>query len=233
MVWNTGRIIIIGFPSENGRKKKKYYKDDKAWDQAEEILRKVLQSRKSHFIEAPSEAAFYGPKIDVQMKNVNGKEDTAFTVQYDFVMPKRFNLTYINENGEEEQPIVIHRSSIGAIERVMAFLIEKYAGAFPLWLAPVQVVLLPIADRHIEFAEQTVEILQNSGIRAEVDTRSERLQAKIRDATLQKVPFMGIIGDKEIAENAISVRKRNGDDLGQLKIASFKEQLLQDIDKKS
>ena len=211
----------------------KYYKDDKAWNSAEETLRKVLKNRKSHFVEAPSEAAFYGPKIDVQMKNVNGKEDTAFTVQYDFVMPKRFNLTYINEQGEEEQPIVIHRSSIGAIERVMAFLIEHYAGAFPLWLAPVQVVLLPIADRHAEFAEKVAKELRNSGIRAEADIRSERLQAKIRDATLQKVPFMGIIGDKEIAEEAISIRKRNGEDLGQLKIASFKEQLLQDIDKKS
>src|SRR4029077_10221563 len=118
-------------------------------------------------------------------------------------------------------------------ERVMAFLIEKYAGAFPLWLPPGQNFLFPIADRHIEFAEKTAQELQNAGIRTEVDTRSERLQAKIRDATLQKVPFMGIIGDKEIAEEAISVRKRNGEDLGQLKIASFKEQLLQDIDKKS
>jgi len=212
---------------------KKYFKDDKSWDKAEEILRKVLQDRKSHFVEAPGEAAFYGPKIDVQMKNVNGKEDTAFTVQYDFVMPKRFNLTYINENGQEEQPIVIHRSSIGAIERVMAFLIEHYAGAFPLWLAPVQVVLLPIADRHIEYTEKAANQLRDAGIRVETDVRSERLQAKIREATLQKVPFMGIIGDKEIAESAISVRKRNGEDLGQIKIASFLEQLVKDIDKKS
>lgn len=215
------------------KEEKKYFKDDKAWDQAEEVLRNVLQKRKSHFVEVPAEAAFYGPKIDVQMKNVNGKEDTAFTVQYDFVMPKRFNLTYINENGDEEQPIVIHRSSIGAIERVMAFLIEKYAGAFPLWLAPVQIVLLPIADRHIKFTEKTVETLREAGIRSIADTRSERLQAKIRDATLQKVPFMGIIGDKEIATDAISVRKRNGEDLGQLTISSFLKQLLQDIDKKS
>jgi threonyl-tRNA synthetase len=212
---------------------KKYYKNDEAWDQAEETLRKVLQERKAHFVEAPAEAAFYGPKIDVQMKNVNGKEDTAFTVQYDFVMPERFKLTYINEHGEEEQPIVIHRSSIGAIERVMAFLIEKYAGAFPLWLAPVQVVLLPIADRHNEFTEKAAQQLRDGGIRVEADTRSERLQAKIRDATLQKVPFMGIIGDKEVTENVISVRKRNGDDLGQIKIPSFLEQLLKEIDKKS
>lgn len=211
---------------------KKYFKDDKAWDHAEDVLRKVLKERKAHFVEAEAEAAFYGPKIDVQMKNVNGKEDTAFTVQYDFVMPKRFKLKYINEQGEEEQPIVIHRSSIGALERVMAFLIEKFAGAFPLWLAPVQVVLLPIADRHAEFAQKAVEELQNAGIRAELDTRSERLQAKIRDATLQKVPFMGIIGDKEIAELAISVRKRGGEDLGSVKISDFREQLVENIAKK-
>lgn len=211
---------------------KKYFKDDAAWDEAENVLRKVLEDRKAHFVEAPAEAAFYGPKIDIQMKNVNGKEDTAFTVQYDFVMPKRFNLTYINEHGEEEQPIVIHRSSIGALERVMAFLIEHFGGTFPLWLAPVQVTLLPIADRHVEYAQKVVEELLAAGIRAEADVRSERLQAKIRDATLQKVPFMGIIGDKEIEQKAISVRKRGGEDLGSVKIESFIKQLIDDIDKK-
>lgn len=211
---------------------KKYFKDDKAWDKAEDTLRKVLKDRKSHFVEAEAEAAFYGPKIDVQMKNVNGKEDTAFTVQYDFVMPKRFKLSYINEQGDEEQPIVIHRSSIGAIERVMAFLIEKFGGAFPLWLAPVQVVLLPIADRHIEYGQKVIQKLRNAGIRAELDTRSERLQAKIRDATLQKVPFMGIIGDKEIAESAVSVRERGGKDLGSIKSDSFLNLLVENIAKK-
>lgn len=212
---------------------KKYYKDDASWDEAEETLRKVLKERDSHFVEAAGEAAFYGPKIDIQMKNVNGKEDTAFTVQYDFVMPERFGLNYINENGEEERPIVIHRSSIGAIERVMAFLIEHYGGAFPVWLAPAQVTLLPIADRHNEYAGKIARQLQANGIRAEADTRSERLQAKIRDATLQKVPFMGIIGDKEIAEEAISVRRRNGDDQGIVKVTSFIQQVREDIDKKT
>ncbi len=211
---------------------KKYFKDDASWDTAEDALKKVLTQRKSPFVEAAGEAAFYGPKIDIQMKNVNGKEDTAFTVQYDFVMPKRFKLTYINEEGDEEQPIVIHRSSIGAIERVMAFLIEKYAGAFPTWLAPVQIVLLPIADRHAEFAQKAVEMLKNEGIRAEVDVRSERLQAKIRDTTLQKVPFMGIIGDKEVASDALSVRQRNGEDLGSLSVTSFLDLIKKQIDKK-
>lgn len=211
---------------------KKYYKDDKAWDHAEVILKEVLDQRNAKYYEAPGEAAFYGPKIDIQMKNVNGKEETAFTVQYDFVMPKRFNLSYIDESGTEAQPIVIHRSSIGAIERIMAFLIEKYAGAFPTWLAPVQMVLLPIADRHNEFAEKVKAELENKGIRVEIDLRSERLQAKIRDATLQKVPFMGIIGDKEIADNAISVRKRNGEDLGSVEVSSFLDKILNEIDKK-
>lgn len=166
------------------------------------------------------------------MKNVNGKEDTAFTVQYDFVMPKRFELSYINEQGTIEQPIVIHRSSIGAIERVMAFLIEHYAGAFPLWLAPVQTMLLPIADRHNEYAEKVKKELIENGIRAELDIRPERLQAKIRDAALQKVPFLGIIGDKEIAVEAISVRTRTGEDLGQTKVSEFIRQLKENIDKK-
>ena len=212
---------------------KKYFKDDESWNEAEEILRKALKERNSHFVEAAGEAAFYGPKIDIQMKNVNGKEDTAFTVQYDFVMPGRFELSYINEQGVEERPIVIHRSSIGAIERVMAFLIEHYGGSFPVWLAPTQITLLPIADRHNEYAEKVAKQLQSQGIRAEADIRSERLQAKIRDATLQKVPFMGIIGDKEIAEEAISVRRRNGDDQGIVKVASFIQQVREDIDKKT
>lgn len=211
---------------------KKYFKDDASWDFAENVLRNVLTARKSHFVEAEAEAAFYGPKIDVQMKNVNGKEDTAFTVQYDFVMPKRFELSYINEQGQPEQPIVIHRSSIGAIERVMAFLIEHYAGAFPLWLSPEQVLLLPIADRHNEFAEKVKKSMVDAGIRCEIDMRAERLQAKIRSATLQKVPFLGIIGDKEIAEEAISVRTRTGEDLGKTKVSEFIRQLKENIDKK-
>jgi len=211
---------------------KKYFKDDASWKFAEEALRKVLKTRNAHFVEAEAEAAFYGPKIDVQMKNVNGKEDTAFTVQYDFVMPKRFNLSFINEEGKEEQPIVIHRSSIGAIERVMAFLIEHFAGNFPLWLAPVQVALLPIADRHNEYARSVFQKLREKGIRVVLDDSPERLQAKIRNHTLQKVPFMGIIGDKEIAENAVSVRSREGNDLGQQKLDIFSESLLKDIDKK-
>jgi threonyl-tRNA synthetase len=187
---------------------KKYFKDDASWDFAEDVLRKVLKDRKAVFVEAAGEAAFYGPKIDVQMRNVNGKEDTAFTVQYDFVMPKRFDLKYINEEGQEEQPIVVHRSSIGAIERVMAFLIEHYAGAFPFWLAPTQVVILPIADRHAEYAHKLAAEWRAKGFRVEVDDRAERLPAKIRDAQLAKVPYTLVVGDKEIEQAQVAVRKR-------------------------
>ena len=190
---------------------KKYFKDDAAWDRAEKVLRDVLVSRQSKFVEAPHEAAFYGPKIDVQMKNANGKEDTAFTVQYDFVMPKRFNLNYVNETGLEEQAVVIHRSSIGAIERVMAFLIEKYEGAFPVWLAPVQVVILPISDKHSSYAQKIASELQSNAIRVEVNDKSEPLSARIRDAKLQKVPFIAVVGDKEVDSDSVAVTPRGAD----------------------
>ncbi|HSX48929.1 MAG TPA: threonine--tRNA ligase, partial [Candidatus Saccharimonadales bacterium] len=200
---------------------KKYYKDDKAWDGAEEILRGVLKSRKTKFVEAEGEAAFYGPKIDIQMVNANGKEDTAFTVQYDFVFPKRFDLKFINEKGEKEEPVVIHRSSIGAIERIIAFLIEKYKGAFPVWLSPVQVKILPITERNIKFAGQICEELKKENIRVELDDRNETLGAKIRDAQKEKVPYMLIIGDKEEKAGVVSERGRSGKDYGQVKIDDF------------
>lgn len=214
------------------KNKIKYFKDDASWDYAENVLREVLKERKISYKEAPNEAAFYGPKIDIQMWNVNGKEDTAFTVQYDFVMPKRFNLTYINEQGKEEQPIVIHRSSIGAIERLIAFLIEKYAGAFPLWLAPIQVMVIPIADRHTEAAQKLKQQLEKAGIRVELDDRPERMQGKLRDAALQKVPFMAIIGDKEVQNDSVSVRSREGKNLGSLTGVQFLEKLREDIEAK-
>lgn len=212
---------------------KKYFKDDAAWDFAEKVLKEVLADRKIAFKEAPNEAAFYGPKVDIQMWNANGKEDTAFTVQYDFVMPRRFNLTYVNENGQEEQPIVIHRSSIGAIERIIAFLIEKYAGKFPVWLSPVQVKLIPIAQRHLEKAAEAAKQLLLSGIRIELDDRQEPLAAKIRDATLQKVPYLCIMGDKEISASAlsVSVRERNGKSETQ-QLHEFISKLKKDIERK-
>ena len=210
---------------------KKYFKDDEAWDNAEGILRKALKDRQAPMVEAEDEAAFYGPKIDVQMKNVNGKEDTAFTVQYDFVMPKRFDLKYINEQGEEEQPVVIHRSSIGAIERV-AFLIEHYGGAFPVWLSPVQVQVLPIADRHLEYAQKVAEELRAKGVRVEVDGRSESLNAKIRSAQINKVPYMVVVGDKEADARSVAVRSRAGGKQEVLPLDQFVAKVTEEIEQK-
>ncbi len=211
---------------------KKYYKDDKAWDFAEDILRKVLTETKAPFFEAEGEAAFYGPKIDIQVKRVSGKEETAFTVQYDFVMPKRFDLKYIDEKGKEEEPVVIHRSSIGAFERTMALLIEKYKGNFPTWLTPVQVKVLPITEKHLDYAKKVGDKLKEEGIRVEVDERNERLQAKIRDAQLEKVAYMLVVGDREEKEEKVAVRKRNGEDLGAKKLDELIKDIKEEINKK-
>ncbi len=217
---------------------KKYFKDDASWDMAEKTLKKVLTDRKAHFVEAENEAAFYGPKIDIQMKNTNGKEDTAFTVQHDFVMPKRFELRYINEKGEEEQPVVIHRSSIGAIERVMAFLIEHYKGAFPMWLSPVQAVVMAVSDKFDAYAKEVFEELKSNGIRVEFDNSNNTLGNKIREATLQKVPYMCIIGGqeeqefKESGKRVITVRTREGKDLGKKELDEFIKGLKKEIETK-
>jgi len=198
---------------------KKYYKDDAAWSFAENALRQVLVERKSPFFETEKEAAFYGPKIDVQMKNFAGKEDTAFTIQYDFVMPKRFNLTYIDKDGQKKEPIVIHRSSIGAIERTMAFLLEHYAGALPFWLSPVQIHIIPIADRHLEYAQKVKNELKD--FRVEINDEQETLGKKIREAEMQKIPYILVVGDKEIASNAVGVRERGKGDLGTVTLDNF------------
>jgi threonyl-tRNA synthetase len=211
---------------------KKYYQDDEAWDYAENVLREVMIQRKANYFEAEKEAAFYGPKIDVQMKNVAGKEDTAFTVQYDFVMPKRFNLTYIDKDGKEKEPIVIHRSSIGAIERTMAFLIEHYAGAFPVWLSPVQVMVIPVADRHLDYAHRVEAELMSERVRVSVDARSERMNLKIREAQLEKIPFMLVVGDKEVENSTVSIRLRTGEQMASESIDDFKKGIKRIIDER-
>ncbi|MBX4200234.1 threonine--tRNA ligase [Candidatus Parcubacteria bacterium] len=187
----------------------KYYKNDAAWEKGEDLLRKLMKKRGSEFEEAKGEAAFYGPKIDVQMKNVNDKEDTAFTVQYDFCMPDRFDLKYIGEDGKEHRAFVIHRSSIGAIERIMAFLIEKYAGAFPLWFSPVQVKILPISDKHLEYAKEVSERLRQEGIRFELDDSNETLGKKVRNFKTEKVPYAVVLGDKEVLEKKLTLESRD------------------------
>ncbi|MFN8514531.1 MAG: threonine--tRNA ligase [Chloroflexia bacterium] len=199
----------------------KYYKDDAMWDFAEGVLRSVLHERQAPFYEGEGEAAFYGPKIDIQMRNIHGKEETAFTVQYDFVMPKRFDLRYIDAEGQEQEPIVIHRSSIGAIERIIAFLIEHFAGAFPVWLAPVQATLIPIADRHLPYVQEVAAKLKAAGLRVEIDDSGNRMQHKIRAAQVQKVPYMLVAGDRDVEAGAVSVRLRTEEQLGSISVDDF------------
>ncbi len=211
---------------------KKYYKNDTAWEEGEAMLREVLQKRGSAFVEAAGEAAFYGPKIDIQMKDARGKENTAFTVQYDFCMPDRFNMTYIASDGTEQRPVVVHRSSIGAIERVMAFLIEHYAGAFPLWLAPVQVKLLPISDSHVAYAKEVHEALTKAGMRVELDDSSESLGKKVRNAKMEKVPYFVVLGDQEAQDKTLGVEQRETGKVGALSLGDFLARLNQEITEK-
>lgn len=208
---------------------KKYYKSDEEWDHAEDVLRDVLKNRGNQFDEKEGEAAFYGPKIDVQMKNANGKEDTAFTVQYDFVMPKRFELNFVNEKGEMEEAVVIHRSSIGAIERVVAFLIEKYKGAFPLWLAPVQAKVIPVSEKNMEYAKKVASELDGENIRIELDERNEPLGGKIRDAQMQKIPYILVVGEKEAEGENVSVKKRGADISSVQKVGELVKKIKKEI----
>ena len=209
--------------------KKKYYKDDKAWDFAEEVLRSVLRKRNSPFFEAKNEAAFYGPKIDIQMKNFAGKEDTAFTVQYDFVGPKRFNLSYVDKDGLKKEPIVIHRSSIGAVERTMAFLLERYEGALPVWLSPVQAWVIPVGSDHRQYADLIQDKLIKAGIRAEAKTEAETVSKKIREGQIQKIPYLLVVGEKEISTQSVSVRERKGGDIKVIKLEEFIAKVKEEI----
>lgn len=209
--------------------KEKYYENDEAWENSEDLLRKLLKQREGDFVEAKDEAAFYGPKIDIQMKNANGKEDTAFTVQYDFCMPERFEVTYIDENGENKQAVVVHRSSVGAIERIIAFLIEKYAGAFPLWLSPVQVKILTVSEKQIGYAKKVYEKLFEEKIRVEFDDSNESLGKKIRNANIEKVPYWLVIGDKEIENSKVTVESREGGQIGSMSLDKFIERVQKEI----
>jgi len=210
----------------------KYFKDDAAWDDAEDRLRKVLQKRNALFVEATDEAAFYGPKIDIQMKDVRGKENTAFTVQYDFVMPKRFDLKYVDRDGKEKEAVVVHRSSIGAIERVVAFLIEHFSGAFPVWLSPVQARIVPIGERQMQYAEEVYKKIREAGIRVELDESGDGLGKKIRNSKLEKIPYTLVIGDKEVEGKTVTVESRTGNE-GALDVTAFIERVQKEIKERS
>jgi len=209
--------------------KEKYAPGDAVWEQAEDTLRSAMNGLGLAYTEAPGEAAFYGPKLDIQFRDILGREETISTVQIDFHLPNRFELTYIGEDGKEHRPVIIHRGVISTMERMMAYLIELYAGAFPLWLAPVQAIVIPIADRHVEYARRVVDDLRAEDIRVEIDERGERMQAKIRDAQLQKVPYMFIVGDREQEAEAVAVRHRDGSDLGALPLFQVIDRLKDEI----
>jgi threonyl-tRNA synthetase len=199
----------------------KYVQNDAMWELGERVLREAMQELSLPFYEARGEAAFYGPKLDIQIRDWLGREETLSTIQVDFHLPERFELRYIGEDSAEHRPVIIHRGVISTMERMMAYLIELYAGAFPLWLAPVQATVIPIADRHTPYAQQVAEELRAADLRVEVDERSERMQAKIRDAQLQKVPYMLVVGDREAEAHAAAVRLRSGEDLKALPIADI------------
>lgn len=210
----------------------KYIGTAEDWDEAQGVMKKILDDLEISYSVGKGEAAFYGPKLDVQIKNVFGKEDTLITIQIDQFLAEKFGMEYVDKDGQKKNPYIIHRTSVGCYERTLALLIEKYAGAFPLWLAPVQVKLLPIADRHLDYIYEVKKQLEAKGIRCEVDDRSEKIGYKIRSAQLEKIPYMILVGDKDIENNCISVRHRKQGDLGSMSVEKFLTDALEEINSK-
>lgn len=207
----------------------KYLGDENYWNSTQEVLRKILQEKNVPFVEADGEAAFYGPKIDIQAKNVYGKEDTMITIQLDCAIAENFDMYYVDQNGEKKRPYIIHRTSMGCYERTLAWLIEKYAGKFPTWLCPEQVRVLPISEKYKDYAEKIkTELLQND-IDATIDNRSEKIGFKIREARMDKLPYMLIVGQQEEESNLVSVRSRFAGDEGQKSLQEFLDQILKEI----
>lgn len=229
----------FGFPASNfqyrlslrdKKNKEKYIDNDEMWETAESQLREILTELGIDFYEAEGEAAFYGPKIDIQIKTALNHDVTIPTCQLDFALPERFELTYIGEDGKEHRPVVIHRAILGSSDRFISFLIEETKGAFPVWLAPKQVKILPITDKHVEYANKIKEELQEKGIRVEVDDRNEKTGYKIREAQLSKVPYMLIVGDKEVENATVSVRDRKEGDIGSIKTEDFIKRIVKEVE---
>lgn len=210
----------------------KYIGTEEQWNEAQGLMERILNHLEIPYEVGIGEAAFYGPKLDIQIKNVYGKEDTLITIQIDQMLAKQFGMVYTDKDGKQKTPCIIHRTSIGCYERTLALLIEKYAGAFPLWLAPVQVKLLPIADRHLDYLYEVKKQLEDKGFRCEVDDRSEKIGYKIREAQLEKVPYMVVVGDKDIENNTVSIRKRKEGDLGAMTVEQFLAKIVPDRDNK-
>ena len=213
--------VSYRFSQWDPKDRDKYIGTAEQWDEAQGIMQKILDHLEIPYAIGVGEAAFYGPKLDIQIKNVYGKEDTLITIQIDQMLAEKFGMEYVDKDGSKKHPYIIHRTSIGCYERTLALLIEKYAGAFPMWLAPVQVKLLPVADRHLDYVYEIKKALDACGMRVEVDSRSEKIGYKIREAQLEKVPYMFIIGDKDVEANTVSVRHRKEGDLGAMKLEDF------------
>ena len=212
--------------------REKYIGSEQEWDEVQGMMGRILDHLEIPYAIGVGEAAFYGPKLDIQIKNVYGKEDTLITIQIDGFIAQKFGMEYVDKDGKKKNPYIIHRTSIGCYERTLALLIEKYAGAFPMWLAPTQVKILPIADRHLDYAYDIKKQLEAKGMRVEIDDRSEKIGYKIREAQLEKVPYMFVLGDKDIENNAVSVRHRKEGDLGSMSLESFIEKAVKEIDTK-
>jgi threonyl-tRNA synthetase len=213
--------------------KEKYVDNDEMWALGERVLREAMDSLGLPYIEAPGEAAFYGPKLDIQLADVMGHEETYSTIQVDFHLPSQFGLSYVGPDGKEHRPVMIHRAIVSTMERMISYLIELYGGAFPLWLSPVQAVVLPITDKQIEYAKEVLDKLIAAGIRAELDSRSEKVNLKIRDAQLQKVPYMLVVGGREAESGQVSVRNRKHGDQGAKPLGEFIAGIRELIDQKS
>ncbi len=224
--------ISFRFSRWDPKDREKYIYEPKKWKAAEDQMKKILDDIGLEYVEAAGEAAFYGPKLDLQIKNVYGKEDTLITIQVDMFLAEKFDMTYIDENGDKKTPYIIHRSSIGCYERTLALLIEKYGGAFPLWLSPEQVRVMSLTERTASKSDEIRAELRKYGILATVDNRNEKIGYKIREAQLDKVPYMLIIGDKEAEQGKVSVRHRN-DDLGQMSFDEFYTMIRKEIDSKA
>ena len=210
----------------------KYEGTAEQWNEAQEIMGRILDDLGVKYTVGIDEAAFYGPKLDIQYKNVFGKEDTLVTIQIDMLLAERFGMEYTDQNGQKVRPYIIHRTSFGCYERTLAYLIEKYAGALPLWMMPTQVRVLPITDRAHDYAQEIVDRLRDAGIRAESDYRSEKLGYKIREAQMQKIPYMLVVGDRDMENQTVSVRTRAGVDLGAMSVDDFRTKCRAEIDTK-
>jgi threonyl-tRNA synthetase len=211
----------------------KYAGSREDWDMAQDTLRQQVEERRLPYDVDEGGAVFYGPKIDVKLLDVLGREWQCTTVQFDFNLPERFDISYVGEDGQQHRPFMVHRALLGSMERFFGVLIEHYGGAFPLWLAPVQATVIPIADRHVEYADRVADELRAEGMRVELDARGERMQAKIRDAQLQKVPYMLVVGDREREAEAVAVRHRDGSDLGAMPLYQLIDRLKDEVAERS